>query len=362
VIRPRGGAARRGGGPSDIGLDEPSEPVGEQLRHAREQRGLDLLTVHDRLARPITQIEALESGDMAALPDQALALSTLRRYATFLDLDGEALAEQFAESWEEVESDPSATRITPAVAGAAANTVTASPDHLRAFTETGEVPRVVGRGSSAGGSSGGYDSLHSTGPPTGTFPVVPRSDLREGRRSVARARRRLRAPTYLKVLTWTVAALVLVVAIGFAMLATTPRTLAKAHILRVVPVGSEGAANNPSGGGSRPPPRPSQQTFPVQPSGSTPTSASYTVATSKFVVVVAVSGPCWVQVTSSSSPTPLLSGVQPAAKVLTFPAIGAMTVEVGSSAVLVGITIKGKNAFTDAPKVVPFTYIFTPAP
>ena len=103
------------------------------------------------------------------------------------------------------------------------------------------------------------------------------------------------------------------------------------------------------------------QIFPVQPAGSTPSSASYTVATAKFTVVVAMSGPCWVQVTSSSSPNPLLSGVQPAAKVLTFPAVGAMTVEVGSSAVLVGITIKGKNAFTDAPKVVPFTYTFTPS-
>jgi hypothetical protein len=38
-----------------------------------------------------------------------------------------------------------------------------------------------------------------------------------------------------------------------------------------------------------------------------------------------------------------------------------MTVEVGSSAVLVGVTVKGKPAFTNAPKVVPFTYTFTPA-
>jgi hypothetical protein len=38
-----------------------------------------------------------------------------------------------------------------------------------------------------------------------------------------------------------------------------------------------------------------------------------------------------------------------------------MTVEVGSSAVTVGVTIAGKSAFTDAPKVVPFTYTFAPA-
>jgi hypothetical protein len=38
-----------------------------------------------------------------------------------------------------------------------------------------------------------------------------------------------------------------------------------------------------------------------------------------------------------------------------------MTVEVGSSAVIVGVTIKRKSAFTDVPKVVPFTYTFAAA-
>ena len=69
------------------------------LRAAREERGLDLLAVHDRLSRPITQLEALENGDLAGLPDQALALSTLRRYAAFLGLDGDALALQMIDAW-----------------------------------------------------------------------------------------------------------------------------------------------------------------------------------------------------------------------------------------------------------------------
>jgi hypothetical protein len=99
----------------------------------------------------------------------------------------------------------------------------------------------------------------------------------------------------------------------------------------------------------------------VQPAGTSSSGASYTVATSKFDVVVATSGPCWVQVTSSSSAVPLVSGVQQAGKVLTFPADGTMTVEIGSSAVIVGITIKGKSAFTDVPKTVPFTYTFAAA-
>ena len=95
VIRPRGGTTRRGGD----GQVEPSAPsaesVGTQLQRARAERGLDLLTVHDRLGRPITQIEALEHDDLEALPDEALALSTLRRYATLLGLDEDELSARF---------------------------------------------------------------------------------------------------------------------------------------------------------------------------------------------------------------------------------------------------------------------------
>jgi hypothetical protein len=170
----------------------------------------------------------------------------------------------------------------------------------------------------------------------------------------------MNAPRWLKVLTWIAGILVLVVAVGSILLAVQPRTLAKAHILRVVPAGS--TTSSGGGSGSTPTTTPaSHQTFPVQPAGSTASGASYTVATPHYDVVVATSGPCWVQVTSSSAAVPLVAGVQQAGKVLTIPAVGTMTVEVGSSAVLIGITIKGKSAFTDAPKAIPFTYTFSAA-
>ena len=337
MIRPRGGTTRRGGDGQDQRLDDPAGTVGTRLRQAREERGLDLLTVHDRLDRPITQIEALELDDQAALPDEVLAVSTLRRYATLLGLDGDVLATEFVAERLAAGVDASVTRATPAVTSVVA-AVTTGPDHLRAFTETGEVPQVGGRVTSASGASGNYDYQVSTGPPTGTFPVVPRGDLRKSRRSVAKARRRMKAPTWLKTITWIVAGLVLVMAAGWILLSVKPTVLANAHILRVVPPGP--SSSGPGGGSS---------------------GAAYTVATSKFNVVVATSGPCWVQVTSSSSAVPLVSGVQQGNKVLTFPANGTMTVEVGSSAVIVGLTIKGKSAFTDIPKVIPFTYTFAPA-
>ncbi len=358
MIRPRGGTTSRGGNGQDGDLAAGPTTVGARLRQAREERALDLLAVHDRLGRPITQIEALEAGDMGALPDEALAVSTLRRYATFLGLDEDSLTSQFRAERAASADGSATTRATSAVTSVVA-AVTTGPDHLRAFTETGEVPQVGGRVTSAAGTSGNYDYSVSTGPPTGTFPVVPRADLRRSRRDVARARRRMHAPRSLMIVTWVVAVLVLAVAAGFALLAIRPKVLANAHILRVVPAGSaaSGAPVGQASGGAGPV---SHQVFPVQPAGSTANSADYTVATSKFTVVVATSGPCWVQVTSSSSAVPLVSGVQPAAKVLSYPAVGTMTVEVGSSAVLVGVTIKGKSAFTDAPRVAPFTYTFTP--
>ena len=357
MIRPRGGTTRRGDDGQGGASAPPAQSVGTQLQQARTERGLDLLEVHDRLGRPITQIEALEHDDMEALPDLALAVSTLRRYAVLLGLDEDDLTTRFR-AQRAVHDDLSSTRATPAVTNVVA-AVTAGPDHLRAFTETGEVPQVGGRRTSASGTSGNYG--YQVGPPTGTFPVVPRGELRKGRRQVARARRRMQAPTWLKVLTWIVGVLVLVVAAGWVLLAAHPETLARARILRVVPAGSAAADGGGGGSSTTPTTAPTRQTFPVQPSGTSPSGASYTVATPHYDVVVATSGPCWVQVTSSSSAVPLLSGVQQAGKVVSFPADGTMTVEVGSSAVVVGVTIKGKSAFTGVPTTVPFTYTFTAA-
>ena len=97
MIRHRGGSTRHSG---DEDQQVPTSParIGRTLRNAREERGLDLLTVHDRLGRPITLLEALEAGDLAALPDQVLALSTLRRYAAFLSLDGDAMVSVLTQS------------------------------------------------------------------------------------------------------------------------------------------------------------------------------------------------------------------------------------------------------------------------
>jgi Helix-turn-helix domain/Domain of unknown function (DUF4115) len=355
VIRPRSGTTRRRDDEDQLTISS-AEEIGRLLRNAREERGLDLLAVHDRLSRPITMLEALETGNLSALPDQAQALVTLRRYAAFLGLDGDALALGMIDAWSAL---PAGNGAPPNSSGTVTNVVTAvttGPDHLRAFTQTGEVPKV-GAGSSAGAGSGAYGYGVASGPPTGTFPVVPRHDIRESKRAVTKARRRLRASTSLKVVTWSSAVLVVVVLIGFGIQHWQPQWLVRSHILRVSEPGSTtGSGNNHSGTGSV------HLASAVVSTSTSAQSSSYTVASSHFAVSIATSGKCWVQVTSSSSPTPLVVGVQPPGKQLSFPANGTMTVEVGASAVIVGISIQGKPVFFNSPHATPYTYTFVAAP
>lgn len=356
MIRQRGGATRR----RDDQQEETSssaEEIGRQLRDARTERGLDLLAVHDRLSRPITLLEALEQGDLARLPDQALALSTLRRYAAFLGLDGDALALQMIDAWSAWAPPSNGAQPTPAgsAAGSAAATnvvaaVTAAPDHLRAFTQTGPVPRVGG-GSAAGVAGYGL----TTGPPTGTFPVVPRHEIKDSKRAVARARRRLRAPTPLKVVTWVTAALVLVALAGFGVRQWRPQWLIRSHIVRIAQPGGTPATTPPPSSGGHGTPLP-----PVQLTSTTGQVSTYSVRAQRFTVDIATSGQVWVQVTSADSPVPLVSGVQGAGKALTFPAQSATTVEVGASAVVVAVRIGSKAVFSDQPRATPYTYVFNP--
>ena len=363
MIWQRGGTTRR----RDDHDEKPgssAEEIGWLLRAAREERGLDLLAVHDRLSRPITQLEALENGDLAALPDQALALSTLRRYAAFLGLDGDALALQMIDAWSATAAAAPAgassrrAKRTQVGAGAVTNVVTAvttGPDHLRAFTQTGEVPRV-GAGSAAGGS-GAYGYGVAPGPPTGTFPVVPRQQIRHSKRAVARARRRAAGTDLAQGGHLGGRVLVLAVVAGFA-------------IQRWVPNGwrSRTSSGSPLPRRRRPPPATGPAAGPTQAASRRhqrfvhPAECLVHGRRQELHRQIATSGPCWVQVISADSQTPLVSGVQPAGKLLSFPAKGTMTVQVGASAVVVGITVNGKPAFVDRPHATPYTYTFTPAP
>lgn len=69
---------------------------GAQLRRLREQKGLSVGEVCERLKMPARQIEALETGDYQTLPEPVFVRGFLRSYARFLDMDETVLDDYLA--------------------------------------------------------------------------------------------------------------------------------------------------------------------------------------------------------------------------------------------------------------------------
>ena len=65
--------------------------AGAELRAERERLGLATADVAARLRLSLRQIEALETGERSALPDNAFLRGFLRNYAKLLGLDGEQI-------------------------------------------------------------------------------------------------------------------------------------------------------------------------------------------------------------------------------------------------------------------------------
>jgi cytoskeletal protein RodZ len=77
-------------------------PVGEQLRGAREVKGVDLHRVERDTKIRIKYLEALESGDFGDLPGEVYARGFLRNYATYLGLD----ADDIVAGWRQEAGEP----------------------------------------------------------------------------------------------------------------------------------------------------------------------------------------------------------------------------------------------------------------
>ena len=82
------GAANKWNQPVDI-------PVGEILRRARAHYGLSLPEVEQALRIRASQLEALETMDMARLPGRGYAIGFVRSYSEFLGLDGGRMVHLF---------------------------------------------------------------------------------------------------------------------------------------------------------------------------------------------------------------------------------------------------------------------------
>ena len=80
-------------------LDEQAQDVslGEQLRRAREAKGMSLDDVASRTRIPIRHLQNIEREDWDALPAVTYAIGFTRNYANAVGLDGAALARELRE-------------------------------------------------------------------------------------------------------------------------------------------------------------------------------------------------------------------------------------------------------------------------
>jgi cytoskeletal protein RodZ len=72
-----------------------SGSVGQQLRSAREQKGLKIETVATKLIIKVDYLKALEDNNRTKLPAGVYALNFLKEYARFLGLDYKSLVKEF---------------------------------------------------------------------------------------------------------------------------------------------------------------------------------------------------------------------------------------------------------------------------
>lgn len=73
--------------PSAISSADAPAALGAELRRQREERGLSLGEVSERLKLPARQVEALENGHYDDMPEPVFVRGFLRSYGRFLDLD-----------------------------------------------------------------------------------------------------------------------------------------------------------------------------------------------------------------------------------------------------------------------------------
>jgi cytoskeleton protein RodZ len=76
---------------------DPSWRAGRKLTEARQQLGLSIAEIADRIRVRREFLEALEEMNIKMLPGKAYALAFLRSYARALGLDEKAIVEQFKE-------------------------------------------------------------------------------------------------------------------------------------------------------------------------------------------------------------------------------------------------------------------------
>jgi hypothetical protein len=331
---------------------------------------VSLAEVHEATGILWPQLEGLEAGNLSPFADKGAALAAVQRYAELVNLDAKHCAAVVEQHWGsslagfggDLSGDGAGNgHGATGEAAAGVGHLSRFPGdatHLRAFTQTAQVPGVRRVEPSQ------VTAVHGAFTETGSFPAVGTTD--PGPR---------RPPWILRAALWVTAFLLVVGSAGLAVHHYRPQWLRTIHLEHAshlaLPPGSTGAtgstgntasgstggATSSSGKGGAS----NKGAALVSTTQSGPGSATVSVRAGSYSVVVLAWARCWVQVETPQSFTPVFNSVLNAGQVHTFAASeGQLTLNLGASLVTVQVKVGGKAAPgwvfkpTNAPFVVNF--------
>jgi len=356
-MRRRGGRRQKPGStPADVGT---------ALRAAREASDTSLVEIQDRTGVALVRLEALEAGDLSRFPDLRSARTAVRRYCDLVEVDGDEFTGVVEKHWGtplagfdgaggagngSTNGDRTqSVYLTESVSAGHLSRYPGDGTHLRAFTQTDEVPGVRRAELAA---TNGHTTANGAFHATGAFPIVP--PVYAPPRAV---------PLILRGAIW-VTVTILAIALGvLALQHYDPQLLADIHVVHHVgtTVPTVAGGNPTTGGGA-----------PVQPTHSAQVSltntgagsASVSVRASNYTVVVAAWAPCWTVVHTPQSFSPVFAATLQGGQVKEFnPANGQLTLSMSASLVTVQVKVNGKTVpkWLFKPSSVPFTLNFNSA-
>lgn len=381
MIRRRDGSSSRnevGGPPRSLSA------IGWTLRRARTRQGLRLEEVSFRAGLPLPQLQALETGRVDHSTDRVAMLKTLRAYANFLGLPGEQLVLNMLDLWPSAPTggaarpghSPDIVAVPPA---RTAVTPTVATGRLTTAHDTGTLPATAPGVATRGGRPAGGAPATGQAAPTGGAPAtgqapptghlrsawhvprptaqVPRVPANTGQVPVARPPRPPRAPLLLRLLVVLLSLAVLAGIAGLVIDHVRPRWLRSLGLVHTTSSTTASTATT-----STPTSAPRRKTTPATTGPKQfmvgPASASgvtlYVRADTFTTDVTAVGGESWVQVIGAGSQS-LYSGILDEGSSQTFADQHSLTVNIGSKAAHVFVSVSGKTVGFYLSQVAPFT-------
>ncbi len=337
--------------------------MGEALREARQASSVSLTEINDRTGVPWQQLEALEAGNLSRFPDLRSAITAVRRYSDLVGLDVERYERVVEEHWGTPEAgfDPNAAPVNGGGGRARTGYITTTVPtghlsrypgdgtHLRAFTQTDEVPGIM---RVKHPEANGHDS-HPALDDTGSFPAAPA--IYTGVRP---------APFVLRAALWLTASVLVLALAGLAVQHYQPQWLTDIHLVHHNHTLTAATSGTATGSGATSQSKKSTNPALVSMTTTGTGSANVSVQASNYTVVVAAWAPCWTVVHSPQSFSPIFAATLQSGQIKEFnPTDGQLTVSMSASLVTVQVKINGKTVpgWLFKPTSVPFLLNFSSA-